>query len=70
MTKHPAGRRPPITIPSPEVVQQRMDLMRHAIASASIEGVQMDERTKGWVEDFAHGRLSEDDVIARIKADA
>jgi hypothetical protein len=70
MTKHPAKRRSRRAAPSPQEVLRRLDLMRHAIASASIEGVQIDDRTTGWIEDFAHGRLSEDDVIKRIKADA
>jgi hypothetical protein len=70
MTKHPVKRRSRTPAPSPEEVQQRPDLMRHAIASASIEGIQIDDRTKCWVEDFAHGRLSGSEVIERIKADA
>ncbi|WP_257788790.1 hypothetical protein [Magnetospirillum sp. ME-1] len=43
--------------------------MRHAIASASIENLQSDERTRGWFLEFAHGRLSEEEGIERIKAD-
>jgi len=56
--------------PAPEETQRRLDLMHHAIASASLEGVQIDATTKEWVEDFAHGRLTEEEVIRRIKADA
>lgn len=55
--------------PSPEETRRRLDLMDHAIASASLEHVQIDDKTKGWVEDFAHGRLDEEEVIRRIKAD-
>jgi len=55
--------------PSSETTWQRLELLRRAVASASIEGVQIDEATKGWVKDFAHGRLTEEEVIARIKAD-
>jgi hypothetical protein len=69
MTKHPTSRQSRTAVPCPEEIRQHLDLMRHAVASASIKGIQIDGRTKGWVEDFAHGRLSEDDVIARIKGD-
>ncbi|ARJ66075.1 hypothetical protein WV31_10590 [Magnetospirillum sp. ME-1] len=51
-------------------IARRLGLMKHATDSASLEGVQIDERTKGWLEDFAHGRLSEQEVIRRIKSDA
>ena len=59
-------RRPTL---SEEEIRRRLDLMRHAVASASIENVQIDDRTRGWILDFAHGRLSEEEVIERIKAD-
>ena len=55
---------------SSETTRQRLVLLRHAVACASLEAVQIDEATKGWVEDFAHGRLTEEEVIARIKAEA
>ena len=55
--------------PSSETTGRRLDLLRHAMASASLEGVQIDEETQGWVNDFARGRLTEEEVIERIKAD-
>ncbi len=55
--------------PSLETIQLRLELLRHAVASASLEGVQIDEETQGWVNDFARGRLTEEEVIERIKAD-
>ena len=55
--------------PSSETIRLRLELLRHAVASASLEGVQIDEATKGWVDDFANGRLTEEEVIERIKAD-
>ena len=64
-TKPPTDAAPP----SPEETQRRLGLLNHAIASASLEGVQIDDKTKDWVEDFAHGRLTEEEVIRRIKAD-
>ena len=55
--------------PSSETTRLRLKLLRHAVASASLEGAQIDEVTKGWLGDFANGRLTEEEVIARIKAD-
>ena len=70
MTKAAAAKPPADTAPpSSDETQRRLDLMHHAIASASLEGVQIDGKTKAWVEDFAHGRLTEEEVIRRIKAD-
>ena len=61
-----APKTPPI---DPDQTSRRLGLLEHAVASASLEGVQIDDATKGWVEDFAHGHLTEEEVIRRIKAD-
>jgi len=65
-----ADRRTTNAAPSSETIRQRLDLLHHAVASASLERVQIDEATKGWIVDFANGRLTEDEVITRIIADA
>ena len=64
-----ADQRTMKTVPSSETIRRRLDLLHQAIASASLEGVPINEATQGWIDDFAHGRLTEEEVIARIKAD-
>ncbi|MDO8607737.1 MAG: hypothetical protein Q7R40_14455 [Phaeospirillum sp.] len=43
-------------IPSSKTIRRRLDLLRHAMASASLEGVPIDEATQRWIDDFAHDR--------------